>query len=141
LFIFVLCICSVIRLVYLRSVYLFCYSTCLSSLCDRTVSVKCVVSSTLSVFNFWQNIDATSGSRAMVSFSFCIPAFKRSNEYHQLKHFFFINHLRKIGVFSQNIEVYWWPLHITVKMLTIVLVKIHSKLLIYILTSFMGRFQ
>jgi hypothetical protein len=33
LFIFVLCICSVIRLVYLRSVYLFCHSTCLSSLC------------------------------------------------------------------------------------------------------------
>jgi uncharacterized metal-binding protein len=33
LFIFVVCICSVIRLVYLRSVYLFCHLTCLSSLC------------------------------------------------------------------------------------------------------------
>jgi predicted membrane protein len=33
LFIFILCICSVIRLVYLRSVYLFCHLTCLSSLC------------------------------------------------------------------------------------------------------------
>jgi hypothetical protein len=33
LFIFALCICSVIRLVYLRSVYLFCHSTCLSLLC------------------------------------------------------------------------------------------------------------
>jgi hypothetical protein len=33
MFIFALCICSVIRLVYLRSVYLFCHSTCLSSLC------------------------------------------------------------------------------------------------------------
>jgi hypothetical protein len=33
LFIFVLCICSVIWLVYLRSVYLVCQSTCLSSLC------------------------------------------------------------------------------------------------------------
>jgi anaerobic C4-dicarboxylate transporter len=31
LFIFVLCICSVIWLVYLRSVHLFCNSTCLSS--------------------------------------------------------------------------------------------------------------
>jgi uncharacterized membrane protein len=33
LFIFALCICSVIWLVYLRSVYLFCHSTCLSSFC------------------------------------------------------------------------------------------------------------
>jgi uncharacterized ion transporter superfamily protein YfcC len=33
LFIFALCICSVIWLVYLRSVYFVCQSTCLSSLC------------------------------------------------------------------------------------------------------------
>jgi hypothetical protein len=33
LFIFALCICSVIWLVYLHSVYLFCHLTCLSSLC------------------------------------------------------------------------------------------------------------
>jgi hypothetical protein len=60
---------------------------------------------------------------------------------HQCLNFFFIKHLQKISVFPQNIEVYWWPLHISIKMLAIVLVKIHylihSKLLIYILTSFM----
>jgi hypothetical protein len=60
---------------------------------------------------------------------------------HQCLSFFFIKHLQKISVFPQNIEVYWWPLHISIKILTIVLVKIHylihSKLLIYILTSFM----
>jgi hypothetical protein len=38
LFIFVLCICSVIRLVYLRSVYLFCHLTLLSSLCVFVLS-------------------------------------------------------------------------------------------------------
>jgi hypothetical protein len=38
LFIFVLCICSVIWLVYLRSVYLFCHLTCLSSLCVFVLS-------------------------------------------------------------------------------------------------------
>jgi predicted membrane protein len=50
LFIFVLCICSVIRLVYLRSVYLFCHLTCLSSLCvllrsfDLFIFVLCICS-------------------------------------------------------------------------------------------------
>jgi hypothetical protein len=38
LFIFTLCICSVIRLVYLCSVYLFCHLTCLSSLCVFVLS-------------------------------------------------------------------------------------------------------
>jgi hypothetical protein len=38
LFIFTLCICSVIWLVYLRSVYLVCHSTCLSSLCVFVLS-------------------------------------------------------------------------------------------------------
>jgi hypothetical protein len=38
LFIFVLCICSVIWLVYLRSVYLFCNLTCLYSLCVFVLS-------------------------------------------------------------------------------------------------------
>jgi hypothetical protein len=33
-----LCICSVIWLVYLRSVYLFCHLTCLSSLCVFVLS-------------------------------------------------------------------------------------------------------
>jgi hypothetical protein len=40
LFIFVLCICSVIRLVYLRSVYLFCHLTCLSSTQSEDKQVK-----------------------------------------------------------------------------------------------------
>jgi uncharacterized ion transporter superfamily protein YfcC len=39
LFIFALCICSVIRLVYLRSVYLFCHLTCLSSFCVFVLSM------------------------------------------------------------------------------------------------------
>jgi hypothetical protein len=38
LFIFALCICSLIRLVSLRSVYLFCHLTCLSSLCVFVLS-------------------------------------------------------------------------------------------------------
>jgi hypothetical protein len=38
LFIFALCICSVIWLVYLPSVYLVCHSTCLSSFCVFVLS-------------------------------------------------------------------------------------------------------
>ena len=59
---------------------------------------------------------------------------------HHCLNFLFIKHLQKISVFPQNIEVYWWPLHISIKMLAIVLVKIHylihSKLLIYIWVIF-----
>jgi hypothetical protein len=40
LFIFALCICSVIWLVYLRSVYLFCHLTCLSSFCVFVLSYR-----------------------------------------------------------------------------------------------------
>jgi predicted membrane protein len=38
LFFFALCICCVIWLVYLRSVYFFCHLTCLSSLCVFVLS-------------------------------------------------------------------------------------------------------